>query len=555
MSDFDKDNDRESSDSRGPQASSFENVPGTVHLLDLAGTLNVQKVQDGDQNIILQPQPSEDVNDPLRWSKRKKNLQFVLLWVWSVFLAITVNWGGPYWGEWQEDFGVTASRLNVCQALNFLFLGVGCVVLQPTAMKVGRRVIYLFCTALAVVGNAMAIHADSVDYIMASMSICGFAAAPTNSLVEISSTDVFFVHERASKLSWLVFAIYFGSYIGPVVAAYLPNWQWAFKLQVIILCVLFVVQLFLMEDTSFVRDEKETEREILHQIKSRETGMSPEHSGSGKAHHIISQEPTGEADSYSDPSTVKRSYIKRMQLLELEYNDKRPFWKIFTKPIYTACFPAVFWSGIVYGAQMMWLSLLTTTQSELYTTYYGFSTSSTGLTNLAALGGSLVGMVYGGPFVDWLTVKLAHKNNGILEPEFRLWAMIGPTLFNAGGLLAYCMAPLNGEAWAVSVIVGQGFLGFAMAAAGPICLTYAIDCYTEAASESLVFILFLRNMIGCGFTFAIQPWLDRCGLATTTWLMFMLSVVINGSFLVFIVFGKAIRRKTRHLYEKITAME
>lgn len=540
------------SDLEKDSASRTSMVPGTVHLLDMAGTLNVQKVQDGNQNIILQPQPLSDVNDPLRWSKRKKNLQFLLLWVWSVFLAITVNWGGPYWGEWQEDFGVTAARLNVCQALNFLFLGVGCVILQPTAMKVGRRVVYLVCTVLAVVGNAMAIHADSVSYIMGLMSICGFAAAPTNSLVEITSTDMFFVHERASKLSWLVFAIYFGSYIGPVVAAYLPSWQWAFKLQVIILCVLFVVQLFLMEDTSFRREEGETEKEILDQIKTRETGFSSE-PGAGKVHHILSQEEAGDLDS--DTQNTKRTYFKRMQLLELEYNDKRPFWKILTKPIYTGCFPAVFWLGIVYGAQMMWLSLITTTQSDLYTTYYDFSTSATGLTNLAALGGSLIGMIYGGPFVDWLTVKLAHRNNGILEPEFRLWAMIGPTLFNAGGLLAYCMGPLNGDAWAVSVVVGQGFLGFAMAAAGPICLTYAIDCYTEAASEALVFILFIRNMIGCGFTFAIQPWLNRTGLATTTWLMFMLSVVINGSFLVFIVFGKAIRRRTKNLYEKVSAME
>lgn len=526
-----------------------ENVPGTVHILDLQGTLNVQKMEGGDQDIILQPQPLDNVNDPLRWSKRKKNLQFALLWVWSVLLAITVNWGGPYWGEWQQDFDVGISLLNVAQALNFLFLGIGCVILQPLALKIGRRAVYLICTILAIVGNSVAIHADHVGYIMALMSICGIAAAPTNSLVEISSTDVFFVHERASKLSWLVFAIYFGSYIGPVVAAYLPSWQWAYQLQVIILCVLFVVQLCLMEDTSFRRDEQNNETEILHQIKSRETGVS---SYPSKVHHTVSQI---ERDLDSDSQSTKRSYLKRMQLLELEFNDKRPFLNIFTKPIYTVCFPAVFWLGIVYGAQMMWLSLLTVTQSELYTTYYDFSTSSTGLTNLAALGGSLVGMIYGGPLADWVTIKLARKNSGILEPEFRLWMMIGPTLFNAGGLLAYCMAPLNGNPWEVSVIVGQGFLGFAMAAAGPICLTYAIDSYTEAAAESLVLILFLRNMIGCGFTFAIQPWLNRTGLATTTWLMFMLSIVINGSFLVFIIFGKAIRRRTKSLYEKVSAME
>lgn len=546
---------------KNSETASVENVPGTVHLLDIAGTLNVKKLQNGDKNIILQPQPLADVNDPLSWSKRKKDLQFILLWVWSTFQAIAVNWGGPYWETWQKDFNTTATMLNSAQALNFLFLGIGVVIFQPMGMKYGRRFIYLLCTVLAIVGNAMAINATNVGYIIGLMSICGLGAAPTNSLVEMSSTDVFFVHERASKLSWLVFAIYFGSYIGPVVASYLPGWQWSFKLQVIIFCVLLVVQLFLMEDTSFPRDEGETERDILHQIKSKETGKDvpcSENTNTDanlKEYLNITLEPVGEEASYIDPLTVKRSYLKRMQIVELEYTDKRPFWRLFIKPLYTAAFPAAVWAGVVYGGHMMWLALITTTQSQLYTEYYNFSTSATGLSNLAGMAGSMVGMIYGGPLVDWITIKLAQRNNGILEPEFRLWAMIGPTLFNAAGILAYCLAPLNGDPWELSVIVGQGFLGFAMAAAGPICLTYAIDCYNEAASESLVLILFIRNMIGCGFTFAIQPWLTESGLSLTTWLMFMLSIIINGSFLIFIFWGKAIRRKTKRIYQMVAAME
>ena len=39
--------------------------------------------------------------------------------------------------------------------------------------------------------------------------------------------------------------------------------------------------------------------------------------------------------------------------------------------------------------------------------------------------------------MDYCTIKLATRNEGILEPEFRLWTMIVPTIFNAAGLLAY----------------------------------------------------------------------------------------------------------------------
>lgn len=63
-------------------AADYEFVPGTVHLVDTAGFLDVKKA--GNSKIILQPQPSSNINDPLRWSKRKKILQFGLLWFWYV---------------------------------------------------------------------------------------------------------------------------------------------------------------------------------------------------------------------------------------------------------------------------------------------------------------------------------------------------------------------------------------------------------------------------------------------------------------------------------------
>lgn len=533
-----------------------ELIPGTVHLVDVDHSLNVQRK--GKSDIILQPQPLDNVNDPLRWSQRKKNLQFGLLFIWSFFLAVTVNWSGPFWTEWTEEFNCTYDDLNVSAALCFLFLGLGCVFLQPTAMKLGRRFVYLLCTILAIIANAIGTRATNVKYLYAINAISGFAAAPVDSLVEISSTDVFFTHERASKLSWLVLSLYFGSDIGPVVAGYLPNWKWAFKIQVIIFCVLLVIQLFLMEDTTFARDDDKdlTEENILEQIRSRETALSLVEPSAvskedDKIHHVVGSANSVETDD-NELAGTKRGYWKAMQLMELEFNERRPWYVIFIRPFFMITFPAIIWGGISYGAQMMWLSLLATTQSEIYTTYYNFSTSSTGLTNLAPLVGSFLGMIYGGPFVDWFSIKLAKRNKGILEPEFRLWPTIGVLVINAAGLLAYGLASVNVEPWPISVVLGQGFLGFAMSSSGPITMTYAIECYPKLASEGLVLMLFVRNLIGCGFTWALQAWLDHNGLTVVTWLMFMLSIIINGAFVIFILWGKSFRRMTRANYYRLS---
>ncbi|EMG49004.1 hypothetical protein G210_0327, partial [Candida maltosa Xu316] len=147
---------------------------------------------------------------------------------------------------------------------------------------------------------------------------------------------------------------------------------------------------------------------------------------------------------------------------------------------------------------------------------------------------------------------MAKRNNGILEPEFRLWAMILPTILNAGGLLAYYLPMASGKSWAYSVVIGQGAMGFAMSSSGSICITYAVDSYPKLASEGIVLMLFIRNMIGMGFSYAISPWIARNGLVVTSWLMFMLSIIINGSFIILIIYGKRLRRWTANAYEKIS---
>lgn len=538
-------------------------IPGTVHLIDTEGILNVKKDKNSSRNIILQPQPSNNPNDPLRWSKSKKAHQFWLLWIWGFLLAVAVNWTGPLWTEWTVEFDCTFTELNISSAICFLFLGVGCLFLQPTAMKLGRRFVYLLCTIIVIIANIIGSQAKSVQYLYVSNLLAGFAAAPVDSLVEISTTDVFFQHERAEYLSWFVLALYAGSDLGPVACGYIVktmSWEWCFYFQIIFFVVLLCIQLFFMEDTTFERSNVNTEDDILHQIKSNDINLSSINEGniSKQSHYsknkLTVNETERDLESSSDIESIDnsipmRTYWQRMRFVELEYNDPRRWVTLFIKPCYLISFPAFFWGGIIYGSQMMWLSLLATTQSEIYSVEpYNFSTASVGLTNFGALIGSLFGMLYGGKFVDYLTVRLATKNNGILEPEFRLWAMIIPTIFNASGLLAYGLGAFYEAHWAVSVVLGQGLLGFSMSSTGSICLTYAIDSYPKLASEGIVLMLVARNCIGCGFTFAIQPWLDKCGLDITTWLMFMLSIVINGSFIFMLKWGKSFRELTAGRY-------
>ena len=91
-----------------------------------------------------------------------------------------------------------------------------------------------------------------------------------------------------------------------------------------------------------------------------------------------------------------------------------------------------------------------------------------------------------------------------MEPEFRLWLLIVPALVNTAGLLMYGIGAYRGLPWIISAGIGTAFIGFGIGAGGAIGLTYAIDCYPGIAAESMVLILFIRNVLGLLFTLAIQ---------------------------------------------------
>ncbi|KAH9212938.1 hypothetical protein DL95DRAFT_168869 [Leptodontidium sp. 2 PMI_412] len=49
-----------------------EMVPGTIRIIDLLHTMNVQHMEGSKSDIVLVPQPTRDPNDPLNWSRWRK---------------------------------------------------------------------------------------------------------------------------------------------------------------------------------------------------------------------------------------------------------------------------------------------------------------------------------------------------------------------------------------------------------------------------------------------------------------------------------------------------
>ncbi|EFE40128.1 MFS transporter, putative [Trichophyton verrucosum HKI 0517] len=473
-------------------------VPGTVQIVDLKGSLNVKHQEGGKNDIILVPQPTNDPNDPLNWSKLRKEYHFWLLWIWGFIAAVSVNWT-----QLTIDLNTTFSLLNVSSALGYLFLGIGCVLLQPIAMKIGRRPVYIFGTLLNIIGCIMGGVQDTVEQFFGVNVLTGLGAAPVDSLVQISTTDIFFAHQKGTRLSLLVFTLYAGSYLGPAAAGYIAEsqgWRWCFWYLTIFFGSLMVIQLFTMEESSFRRPLSRNE---LPGSQDTDQNTLEEMSTTLESKR---KEATENVEPAPDPVPPgPNPYWKRMGLFNTAHADSRPLWLVTLSPFTLITYPAVLWGGLVYGVQIMWLSLITVTQSNLFgAPPYNFSISNVGNINFAAFIGGILGMMWGGFVSDWCILYFSRRNKGILEPEFRLWTMIIPAIVNTAGLLMYGLGALNGVMWIMPAGFGMVFIAFGIGSGAAIAITYAVDCYPKMASEALVFMLFLGNLIGTGFTFAIQ---------------------------------------------------
>ncbi len=536
--------------------SEYDIVPGTTYLIDVNHKTHLIRTKD-DEDIILFPQPLNDPNDPLNWSRARKEFHFALVWFMGFLFTTGVNWSGPVYDTMKEYYEISYNSLNISSALCFFFLGMGCIILQPIALTIGRRPVYILGTIFNIVGNLICGLYSNVASLYVYNVIAGIGCSPADSLIQISITDIFFLHEQGRRLSIYLFSLYAGAYLGPVAAGYIAegqgNWKWIVWWILILNGVLLVLQIFCMEETLFDRNKPS----IVIENGDSNPQLLPEFNVDKTVHISLSTTLVPQSNSTDRERSIltglesspipKKTYRQRLRLWSPEQRSSDSILKLFFFPFSTIRYPAITWCSIVYGIQICWLALLTVSESEYFGDEpYNFSTDQVGLINLASFIGGLIGMVYGG-YSDAFQLHLTRKNNGYYEPEFRLWTLGLAAILNAGGLLMYGLGIGYEVHWMLPVF-GVGLIGFSISACGSIAIAYAADCYPEQTGPTMVLIVVIRTIIGTVFICIFQFWVDSMGIKGTLGICAAISFVANFSFLIFIKWGKDCRRWTAKWY-------
>ena len=112
-------------------------------------------------DIVLVPSPSNDPDDPLNWSPRRKRLAATCISMYTIVVGIASAAIYSVFEPISEDTGLSLNDLNSGTGYMFLLFGWGCLVWQPLALQYGKRPVYLFSMLATLVSRLVNPQAES----------------------------------------------------------------------------------------------------------------------------------------------------------------------------------------------------------------------------------------------------------------------------------------------------------------------------------------------------------------------------------------------------------
>ncbi|KAF3406545.1 hypothetical protein DPV78_000335 [Talaromyces pinophilus] len=455
-------------------------------------------------HIILVPQPSDDPNDPLNWPQWQKELILLIIGLSAGVVGAFGPMLSPGFVEVAADLKITVETLSQATAWLILTLGLCVFLLNPIAKIYGKRPVYLLASVIMLVTSCWGAASKDYSSFLASRVVSAIGMAPYEILVLATIKDIYYVHERGTRIAvWSLFLMC-GIAGGALISGYIIEnlgFRWTFWVCAILFGVFFFGIVFFVPETTYRRPPG-----LVAQLTANEkTTDYLEDNEKGAPVQLETAQNTAEI-----ATRPRMSYLQSLRVFTGKYSDASPL-KIFARPFILFFYPSVLWGFLLYGTTLTWIVVFSVVNGVIFVEApYNFSVSQTGLISLSPFILTLVGEVISGPMNDWICVYLTNKNRGIYEPEFRLPLVIFTAILGSVGFFGFGATIHYQTHWSGPVLC-FGLANMAMAFASTSVFGYVVDCYPRLSEEIFVSVN-ARNFLTFGFTYFVNTWLEKNGI-------------------------------------------
>jgi MFS family permease len=162
--------------------------------------------------------------------------------------------------------------------------------------------------------------------------------------------------------------------------------------------------------------------------------------------------------------------------------------KMFIRPLPLIAYPSVIYAFLAYAVTLvLTVAVNILNPFVLQAPPYNWSPSINGLINIPGIIGNIAGSFAGGWIVDRYSDHCSRKNNGVFQPESRLWLLVFPTLITGAGCLVFGYGVQETLHW-TSLFFGYGMVSFALTAVPTITMTYVSDSVLPVNSDALMLV-------------------------------------------------------------------
>lgn len=207
-----------------------------------------------------------------------------------------------------------------------------------------------------------------------------------------------------------------------------------------------------------------------------------------KARHV--------STSTIDHSTGTTNSVPKTSLQKMSVWQPSPGQNMFQRAMRSLKYltwPVIFYAGFSYGSYLIWFTVLNSTASIILGgAPYHFKASMVGLSYVSCCIGVILGSLVSGKFSDWLTIRLARRNNGIMEAEHRLYPFAICVIAVPAFLILWGVGAAHGIHW-FGLVFAMGGLAFSSTVGVALSINYLIDSYHDISGNAIVAVILVRN--------------------------------------------------------------